>query len=133
MIVLAHLAMFAVLFALGLPWLNSTFGAQVAFGGGLIATALFAVAAEAVVIFAALVARSLALALKINPLLQRSKAALIAHAVIFVFFTGFLQAASLALPAVISVSLTWSLLLSGLTVAALDVMLRVKRFLIARS
>lgn len=133
MIVIAHLVMFACLFAGGLPWLNSAFGAEVGFAGGLLATALMAIASEAVVIGGALVARVITLKIGINPLLQRNKASLIAHAVIFVFLTGFLYATALLFPAQMSVSLTWAVLLSGLTVAVLEVMVRFKRFLIARS
>jgi hypothetical protein len=133
MIIFAHVIMFVGLFAVGLPWLNSTFGPEVAFGGGLIAAALMALASEVVVLGSAVIARAITLALKINPLLQRNKATLIAHAVIFVVLSGFLATVSLVFPQVISVSLTWALLLSGLTVAVLEVMVRVKRYLIAKS
>jgi len=133
MIVVAHIVMFAIVFALGLPWLNAVAHAEVMFGGGLLATVLMAIAAEVVVIAAAVVARYVTLLLKINPLLQRNKATVISHSVIFVLLSGFLYTTSSVFPSVISVSLTWALMLSGLTVAILEVMVRIKRHLIARS
>ncbi len=133
MIVIAHLIMFGLLFAVGLPWLGSTAGADVSFGGGLLTAALVAIVAEAVVLVGAVVARSITIKLGINPLLERNKAGAIAHAVIFVLLTGSLYAASAVLPQVISVSPIWAAVLSGLVVAILEVMVRVKRFWIARS
>lgn len=133
MIVIAHLIMFALLFAAGLPWLGSTVGADVAFGGDLLAAALMTLAAEAVVVVGAAVARGIIIKLGINPLLQRNKSTAIAHAVILVMLSGFLYASSAAFPEVISVSLIWAVMLSAAVVAILEVMVRVKRYLIARS
>lgn len=134
MIIVAHLLLFAVLFGLGFSGLNGVFGdGGIAFHGGLIATLVLAIAAELVVLAASVAARALALALKINPLTQRPEAEAIAHAIIFVALTVFLMVLPLVLPALVTLSWYWAPFLSAVVVAFLEVMVRVKRHLIARS
>ncbi len=132
MIVLAHLALFAVLFAFGLPLVGQSF-AGVSFVSGVTSVLLLTFASEILVILAALFARMIAVSLSINPLLHRRSAEAISHLSIVLSLTAFWLVISSIYPETLSVSLPWSLGFAILTVAILDVMVRVKRFWVARS
>ncbi|MDZ4834668.1 MAG: hypothetical protein SGJ27_12890 [Candidatus Melainabacteria bacterium] len=132
MIIIAHLALFALLYAVGLPVL-AAHGSDVGFGGGLVAMLLMTVASEAVVIAGAVVGRQITLALKINPLLKRRLAEGISQAAIGVMLCGFFCTTSFLFPSVISVSVIWAVLFAGFACAVLEGMVRVKRGLIART
>jgi len=133
MIVVIHLAFFALFFGLGLPSLEAATGGAVTFGGGVGATIALAVAAEVVVIVAAVVARILNGVLGVNPLLQRNKGDLVANLFIFVCLSIFLYSVSALLPALLGVTLFWALALSASVCAVLEVMVLVKRHIIASS
>ena len=132
MIVLAHLALFALLYAVGLPLIGQSIGG-VSFVSGVTSVVLLTFASEILVILAGLFARMIAVSLNINPLLQRRKAEAISHVSVALLLTVFWSAISSIYPETLSVTLPWSLGLAILTVAILDVMVRVKRYGIARS
>jgi hypothetical protein len=78
MIVLAHLALFALLYAVGLPLIGQSFDG-VSFVSGFTSVLVLTFASEILVILAGLFARVIAVSLNVNPLLQRRKAEAISH------------------------------------------------------
>lgn len=127
MIVLAHILFFTALF-LELP----TFGVATTSGGIVTAFGL-AIAAEAVVIIAAVAASLFNKAIGLNPLVQRKKATAVSQAFIFGAFTLFLLALRSFLPTLFSVTGIWLLFVPAIVCVGLEIMLRIKRYLIATS
>lgn len=127
MIVLAHVVFFTALF-LELP----AFGVATTSGGIITAFGL-AIAAEAVVIIAAVAASLFNKVIGLNPLVQRKTTTLVSQAFIFGAFTLFLLTLRSFLPTLFSVTGTWLLLMPAIVCVGLEIMLRIKRYLIATS
>ena len=129
-IILVHLAIFAALFGLVMPGLNNLTG-LIDFNGGILAVAVMTLLSEVVVIASGVLGRVVGDALGINPLLQRRKSEAVSSATMTLLFTGFLCASSAIAPAVISVTLVSSLMLSVAVVAVLSAALYIKRAIVA--
>ncbi|MBX9951827.1 MAG: hypothetical protein K2Y39_21835 [Candidatus Obscuribacterales bacterium] len=129
-IILFHLVFFAALFGLVMPGLNVLTG-TVDFGGGMLAVAVMTLLSEVVVVAGGVLGRIVGDALGINPLLQRKKSEALSASLLTVLFTGFLLAGSALFPALLSVTLASSLLISVGVVAVLFVALHIKRAIIA--
>lgn len=133
MIIVAHLV-FLTLVYLGLPALSAAIGdGGVTFSGGILVTIALAVSTEIVVIAMSLLAVVGNRLIGINPLLQRRKAVLTAQSAIFVGLALFLNLLPSTVPGVLALAWYWVLIVSAFVCVGLEVMLSVKRRLIARS
>lgn len=130
-IILVHLAIFAALFGLAMPGLNSVLGDAVDFNGGILAIVVMTVLSEVVVIAGGVLSRIVGGALGINPLLQRKKSEAVSASLLTLLYAGFLVAASAIVPAVITVTWLSALLVSASVSLVLFVALHIKRAIIA--
>lgn len=130
-IILVHLAIFAALFGLVLPGLNTLVGDAIDFNGGILAVVVLTVLSEVVVVAGGLLSRIVGDALGINPLLQRKKSEAVSASLLTLMYAGFLLVASAVVPAVISVTWLSALLVSAGVSIVLFVALLVKRRIIA--
>ncbi len=131
-IILVHLAIFAALFGLAMPGLNTLAGDAVDFNGGILAVVVMTVLSEVVVIACGVLSNIVAQLVGINPLLQRKKGEALSASLLALAFTGFLVACSAVVPALITVSWTAALLLSVAVTVALYTALHIKRAIISR-
>lgn len=129
-IILVHLALFAALFGLAMPVLNTLTGV-VDFNGGFLALGVMTLLSEVVVIASGVLGRIVGDALGINPLLQRRRSDAVSSSLMILVFTGFLSASAAIAPKVIAVTFLSSLILSFAVVAVLFFALYVKRALVA--
>lgn len=130
-IIPVHLAIFAALFGLVLPGLNTLVGDAIDFNGGILAVVVLTVLSEVVVVAGGLLSRIVGDALGINPLLQRKKSEAVSASLLTLMYAGFLLVASAVVPAVISVTWLSALLVSAGVSIVLFVALLVKRRIIA--
>lgn len=133
MIIVAHLV-FLTLVYLGLPALSAALGdGGVVYTGGVFATITLAVSTEIIVIAMSLLALVVNRLIGINPLLQRRKAVMTAQSAIFVGLALFLNLLPSIVPGVLALAWYWVLIVPAFVCVGLEVMLSVKRRLIARS
>ncbi len=130
-IILVHLAIFAALFGLVMPGLNTLVGDAIDFNGGILAVVVLTVLSEVVVVAGGLLSRIVGDALGINPLLQRKKSEAVSILLLTLLYAGFLLAASAIVPSVISVTWLSALLVSVAVNVVLFVALYIKRAIIA--
>lgn len=129
-IIIVHLVLFAALFGLALPALETAFAGSVAFNGGIFSVAVLTLLSEVVVIANGVFSRVVTIKLGINPLLQRKKGEAIAMVLLALIYGGFLLAASALVPSVISVTWPAALILGAIVTAALFAALHIKRAII---
>lgn len=130
-IILVHLGIFAALFGLVMPGLNTFVGDAIDFNGGMLAVVVLTVLSEVVVVAGGLLSRIVGDALGINPLLQRKKSEAVSISLLTLLYAGFLLAASAIVPSVISVTCLSALLVSVAVNVVLFVALYIKRAIIA--
>jgi hypothetical protein len=127
----AHVVAFFLLFVYGVPAASHVLHSQsFGFRGGVIAALLLALSVEVVMFIGAILGKLAVDGLKINPLVQRGKAELVATAAISLLILPFLLLASKISSAGLELSFLSALAITISIVAILDVMVRVKRFYI---
>jgi hypothetical protein len=129
-IIIVHLVMFAALFAVGLPALQSVLPSAVGFHGGIIAVGVLTLLSEVAIIAAGILSRVIGDALGINPLLERNKSGALSAVLCVVFYTIFLVIASAVAPLILFVTLPVAAAISVAVTVALFVMLEIKRAII---
>lgn len=129
-IIIVHLVMFAALFGLALPALETTLAGSVAFNGGLLSVAVLTLLSEVVVIGNGVLSRVVTIKLGVNPLLQRNKGEAIAMALLTLVYGGFLLVVSALVPSVLSVTWPAAFILGAIVTAALFAALHIKRAII---
>jgi hypothetical protein len=129
----AHIVAFFLLFVFAVPAASHALHSQsFGFHGGLIAALLLALSLEVVLFIGAILGKAAVDGLKINPLFQRGKAELVASAVISLLILPFLLLVSRISSAGLEVSFLAALAITISIAVILSVMVRVKRYCIAR-